>query len=41
VCEWLQGAFDLRVRGKPKAFAADAVSLWIFNQSVLIIHLEL
>jgi hypothetical protein len=28
----------LRARRKPQAFAADAVSLWIFNRSLLIIN---
>jgi hypothetical protein len=32
----LRGAFDLGVRRKPEAFAADAVSLWRLNQSLLI-----
>jgi hypothetical protein len=29
--------FDLGARGKPQAFAADAVSRWIFNRSLLIL----
>ena len=34
----LRGAFDLGVRREPQAFAADAMSLWILNQSLLIIN---
>jgi hypothetical protein len=34
----VRGVFDLEVRRKPQAFAADAVSLWILNQSPLIIN---
>ena len=33
-----RGAFDLNTRRKPQAFAADAVSLWRLNQSLLINH---
>jgi hypothetical protein len=29
--------FDLGARRKPQAFAADAVSLWIFNRSLMIL----
>jgi len=29
--------FELGARGKPQAFAADAVSLWIFNRSLMIL----
>ena len=30
--------FDLGARRKPQAFAADAVILWIFNRSMLIMN---
>jgi hypothetical protein len=30
--------FDLGARREPQAFAADAVSLWIFNRSLLILN---
>ena len=34
----LRGAFDLGVRRKRQAFAADAVSLWRLNQSLPVIN---
>jgi hypothetical protein len=30
--------FDLGARRKPQAFAADAVSLWVFNRSLVILN---
>jgi hypothetical protein len=35
---FVRGVFDLGVRRKPQAFAAEAVSLWILNLSLLIIN---
>jgi hypothetical protein len=35
---FVRDVFDLGVRRKPQAFAADAVSLWILNPSLLIIN---
>ena len=35
---FVRGVFDLGVRRNPQAFAADAVSLWIVNPSLLIIN---
>jgi hypothetical protein len=38
-CEMLKRrVFDLEARRKPKAFAADAVSLWRLNQSTPVIN---
>ena len=34
----MRAVFDLEARRKPQAFAADAMSLWILNQSLLIIN---
>jgi hypothetical protein len=34
----VRGVFDLGVRRKPQAFAADAVSLWILNPNMLIVN---
>jgi hypothetical protein len=35
---FVRGIFDLGVRRKPQAFAADAVDLWILNHNMLIIN---
>jgi hypothetical protein len=35
---FVRGVFDLGVRRKPQAFAADAVNLWVLNPSLLIIN---
>jgi hypothetical protein len=35
---FVRGVFDLGVRRKPQAFAADAVSLWSVNPTLLIIN---
>jgi hypothetical protein len=32
-----RGVFDLEARRKPRAFAADAASLWRFNQNTPVI----
>jgi hypothetical protein len=35
---FVRGVFDLGVRRKPQAFAADAVDLWILSPNLLIIN---
>ena len=35
---FVRGVFDLGVRRKPQAFAADAESLWILNPNMLIVN---